>query len=315
MKVYRSFDEIERKAESVITTGTFDGVHKGHKIILDRLKYISRHSGLRHVLVTMHPHPRIVLQRTGLQPLELLTNINERLHLFEHYGIGHVLVIPFTYEFSCTPPDVFIRDYLHGMIGMEKILVGYDHMFGKNREGNMQLLNELSEELNFSIEKIEAFSENDTVISSTKIRQAIKTSELARAREMLGYDYFLTGQVVHGDARGAQIGFPTANIRPTDEYKLMPGKGVYFVSAVIDGKINYGMANIGTRPTFTDDIYPRLEIHFFDFDRDIYGMTITVKFLEFIRPERKFSGPDEFRAQLEKDRSKCFALMKKRALK
>ncbi len=312
MRIYRSFEEIERNENTVVTLGTFDGVHKGHQLILDRLMKIAAKDDLRAVAMTIYPHPQIVLKKDGLPPVKLLTSIEERIIIFEKLGIKHLLIIPFSKEFAKTPPDIFIRDYIHGQVGMKKILIGYDHMFGKNRKGTPLLLDELSRELQFSVEKMPALQNKDIIISSTKIRNHISDSNVSIANEMLGYDYYVYGRVVRGDGRGRTLGIPTANIRPYEENKLMPGNGVYLVSSIIHGKRYYGMANIGFRPTFTDDIQSVLEINFFDFDQDIYDEDLTIEFHSFIRHEEKFSGKDEFLNQLKKDRQECHNRIKEK---
>ena len=308
MNVYRSFDEIQRDENTILTVGTFDGVHRGHRLIIKRLCEISDKENLRSVILTLHPHPQIVLQKPDKKPIHLLTDIEERTLLFERLGLGHLLIIPFSKEFANTPPEKFVSEFLYGKVGMKKILIGYDHMFGKNREGDEDLLKRLSGELDFGIEKINAFEENDSAVSSTRIRNSILDNKIELANEMLGYFYFLRGEVVVGDKRGAELGYPTANIRPFEKNKLMPGNGVYFVSSVIDGKRYYGMANIGFRPTFTEDDKPILEVHYFDFEEDIYGRSVIVEFHNFIREERKFAGAEEFLAQLDRDQKRCLQL-------
>ncbi len=305
MKVYNSFDEIKYDKNTVLTVGTFDGVHKGHQIIIGRLLEIARKEKLRPVLVTIHPHPQIVLRKKGTGALKMLTSIEERLTLFENYGIEHILVIPFSYEFSLTSPEDFVKKFLLEKIGMKKILIGYDHLFGKDREGSKDLLDNLSSEFNFEVERMEARMNNDSIISSTIIRQYLLNHEIKEAASLLGYNYHLRGKVVVGDRRGHTIGYPTANVRPNDPHKLMPANGVYLVHAKIKNQIYYGMANIGTRPTFTDDIMPTLEVNFFDFNEEIYGKYITVNFLEFLRKEVKFDSLEALLNQLEEDKKSC----------
>lgn len=302
MKVYRDFSEIEFDKNTVLTLGTFDGVHRGHKKILNQLKEISKNENLRTVVLTMDPHPQIVLQKKDKPPISLLTNINERITEFRRQDIENCVVMTFSFEFSQLPAEKFIREYLCEKIGMSKILVGYDHMFGKDRDGDEKLLERLGAELDFSVERIEAMVDNDVVISSTKIRNAIKAHQIEIANEMLGYDYMVQGTVVKGDGRGKQLGFPTANIIPPNIYKLIPGNGVYIVSSIIDGINYYGMANIGTRPTFHDNNTSTLEVNFFDLDMDLYGKELYINFHKFIRSEKKFNGPTELVNQINKDK-------------
>ncbi len=305
MKVYNSFDDIKFDKNTILTVGTFDGVHKGHQIIIGKLLEIARKENLRPVLLTIHPHPQIVLKKQGTEALKLLTSIEERLTLFENYGIEHTVVIPFSYEFSRTSPEDFVTNYLVEKIGMKKILIGYDHLFGKNREGSKDLLDKLSGKFDFTVERLEARKDHDSIISSTAIRHHLYNHQIKEASSLLGYNYHIRGKVVVGDRRGHTIGFPTANVRPNDPHKLMPANGVYLVETKINNEIYYGMANIGTRPTFTDDIMPTLEVHFFNFSDDIYGKYITVNFLEFLRKEVKFDSLQALLNQLEEDKKSC----------
>ncbi len=309
MQVYYSFDEVVYSPATALTIGTFDGVHRGHRHVLSMLKETAASDGLRSLVITFDPHPQIILGKPDRPPIRLLTNIGERLALFEEFGIDDVLVVPFSYEFSQLPPDEFVRDWLHGRVGMKKMMIGYDHSFGKNREGNSSLLDGLSATLGFGIERIEPFSDAGMVISSTKIRHALEERNLALANEMLGYEYFVSGKVVHGRGVGSDIGFPTANVKPPDKYKLMPGNGVYLVSSEMEGEKIFGMANIGTRPTLTSDTAPTLEVNFFEFDEDLYEKSIKVNFTRYIRAEKKFSGADELIRQINVDKIKCLEII------
>lgn len=309
MNVYRSFEEIPRDEKTILTVGTFDGVHRGHQVIIQRLLQISETENLRPVLIVIDPHPQIVLKSVGRPPLYLLTDIDERLELFEDKGLKNVLILPFSYEFSRTKPEDFINDYLFDKVGMKKMLIGYDHLFGKNREGGFELLQKLSSELGFEIEKINPFSSGDRIVSSTKIRNAVKNSEMEKAADMLGYEYIVSGEVIYGDRRGRILGYPTANMQLRNENKLLPGNGVYFVSSFIDDMKYYGMANIGFRPTFKKESEPLLEVHFFEFDADIYGDHLVISFISFIRKEEKFGRVEELLIQLGKDKQKCKKLI------
>lgn len=309
MNIYRTFNEIPYNPDTVLTVGTFDGVHLGHKLIIDKLLKISKIYNLRHVLITIDPHPQIVLQRPDKKPLSLLTTISERLRLFERFGIQNTLIIPFSKEFAQTSPDDFVRNYLIKIIGMKKMLIGYDHLFGKNREGNEELLKKLSEELSFDIEKLGPLQDKEVIISSTKIRDAICNKNIEFANEMLGYNYFVHGKILKGDGRGAKIGYPTANIYPDNNNKLLPSNGIYFVSAEINDKKYFGMAYIGTRPTFTQDTQPTLEVNFFDFEGNLYGTEIFVEFLNYIRDDKKFNNKDELIKEIQNDEIICRNLM------
>lgn len=312
MNVYRSFDEVPYQKNTILTVGTFDGVHRGHQIIIKRLSDLAAQKDLRAMILTLDPHPQIVLSKSIEPNVKLLTDIDERLALFEEFNLPNVMVIPFDYEFSRTTPEDFLRKYIHEKIGVSDILIGYDHMFGKNREGDLNLLERLQNELDFNIERIEALGSNNVIISSTKIRQALQSRDLKTATEMLGYPYNVRGQVELGDQRGRKIGYPTANIRIPNKYKLVPKNGVYFVQVEMGEQSKFGMANIGTRPTFTNDNDATLEVNIFDFDRDIYNEYITVSFLNYIRDEQKFNGVDEIVNQLKRDEDECHRIMKER---
>jgi riboflavin kinase/FMN adenylyltransferase len=310
MNICNSFDEITYDPNTVITVGTFDGVHKGHQQIIKRLLEIAKTENLRPVLITFDPHPQIVLQKQGKDPIRLLTVISERVKLLEKFGINYTFIIPFSYEFSQTTPEDFISDFLYKKIGMKKILIGWDHMFGKDREGDKNLLLRLGNKLDFGVEKVEQFNENDITISSTKIRNTLKDKNLELANQMLGYNYIAEGYVSKGLGRGTKLGYPTANIAIPDKHKQMPANGVYLVSSKIGNQLYYGMANIGTRPTFTKDCNILLEVHFFHMDFDIYMSELTINFIKFIRDEKKFASPADLKIQLGQDKKKCKELIK-----
>lgn len=310
MNVYRSFDEIPFNSETVLTVGTYDGVHNGHQVIIRRLLEIAKRDNLRNVMLTLDPHPRIVLKKSGSKDVKLLTLIEERIKLFEKFGIENVLVIPFNYEFSQTPAEVFVREFLAKKIGLKTMLIGYDHMFGKDRRGDDTLLSRISRELNFSIEIIDPFKEKEITISSSKIRKAIGNSEIELANDLLGYNYFVSGKVIKGDGRGAKIGVPTANIGINSDVKLMPANGVYLAKVIIEEKEYYGMANIGKRPTFKDDDESTLEINIFNFNKNIYDLHLEVQFLKYLRAEKKFDGVEELLTQLDLDKIICQEIIK-----
>lgn len=305
MNIYKDFNEIEKNPNSIVTVGTFDGVHRGHQLIIQRLLEISKQNNLRHLLITFDPHPQIVLQKADRKQIFLLTTIEERLKLFQSFGIENVLIIPFSNEFANIDAKDFIIEYLVKKVGLHSLLIGYDHLFGKNRQGNEDLLKDLSLEHNFNIEKIKAFQENELIISSTILRNLILTKQVEQANQLLGYPYFVEDIVVEGSKRGRTLGFPTLNFSFSNKYKLIPSQGVYFVSTEIDSKTIYGMASIGVRPTFEDEGELLLEVHLFDFNRDLYGKKVSVNFHKFIREEKKFNSTEEIIAQLEEDKRIC----------
>ncbi|MCX7879639.1 MAG: bifunctional riboflavin kinase/FAD synthetase [Ignavibacteria bacterium] len=305
MKIYNSFSEIERSDNHIITVGTFDGVHLGHQQILKRLKEVSMLETKIPLVITFHPHPQFVIQRQDKLPLQLLNTIEERIKLFERFGVENVLIVNFTKEFANTHATDFVVEYLYKLVGFSKIFVGHDHFFGKNREGNYELLMKISNELNFKVERIPPFIFDGVTISSTKIRNAISQNQIELANKFLGYDYFIDGIVVTGDGRGANLGFPTANIKFEEANKLVPSNGVYLVYSFIDGRKIFGMANLGFRPTFYTDRKRVLEVHYLNFNGNLYQKQISVHFLKFIREERKFNSVDDLLIQLNNDKELC----------
>jgi riboflavin kinase/FMN adenylyltransferase len=287
--------------KACITVGTFDGVHRGHQGVISLMRKTADAQGLRVVVVTFDPHPQIVLAKPGREPLALLTTIEERCERLAHVGVDEVVVIPFTHEFAQTPAESFIRQ-LVSTIDVQHFFIGHDHAFGKDRGGNEELLRHLGVELGFDVERIPPLETDGLVVSSTLVRAALKSGDVEAAIAMLGRPYELRGTVVQGDGRGRTLGIPTANIVPTNPHKLMPGNGVYVVSMMIDGSEHVGMANIGVRPTFTNDTAPTLEVHILQFDNDLYNTTLDVQFHARLRGEQKFGSREEFLAQLELDK-------------
>jgi riboflavin kinase/FMN adenylyltransferase len=293
MNIYKSFDTVVYDPNTILTVGTFDGMHLGHKSIVDELIRLSSLNGLRNILLTIHPHPQQIIKKQGRDEVFLLTTIEERLEIIEKSGIDNVLIIPFSSDFSQTTHDEFVREYLVKKVGLKKILVGYDHMFGKNREGNKDTLENLGIELGFDVIKMDATQNENLIISSTKIRMALKEKNLSTANEMLGYNYRAGGLVVSGFKRGRTIGYPTANVELDEPSKLLPGNGVYCTRTHIGNEKFYSMTSIGVRPTFGDTEIRTFETNIFNFDRDIYGERISVEFLAYIRDEMKFNSVDK----------------------
>jgi riboflavin kinase/FMN adenylyltransferase len=303
MKVYHSLGEIPRIENTAITIGTFDGMHRGHRLIIDALTARARELGGRSLVITFHPHPQEVLRKTG-EAVPLLTTIDERIAEFEKLGVDAVLVLPFTTEFAALPWQEFC-DLLLKHCGIAHIIFGHDHAFGRNREGNAASLRSYGAGHGFGVTEIGPLVLEGEAISSTKIRRALASGDIEKASHYLGRPYGIIGTVVRGDGRGRTLGIPTANIRPTDPAKLIPSNGVYCVTLTVDGESFSGMANIGVRPTFTEGIERTIEANLFDFDRAIYERTVLLEFRKFVRSERKFSSGEEFLAQLEKDRAVC----------
>lgn len=300
MQVYRNLDEIENNKATVLTVGTFDGVHLGHKFIFEKLKEISDRKNLRSVVVTFSPHPRTVVSQSF--DLKLLTTFDEKTEVLSNIGIDNLVVVKFDEAFSKLTSREFIEIYLVNKIGLSEFVIGHDHKFGKDRGGDELKLRELGEQLNFNVKTVGPVSVDDSIISSTKIRNALSDGELDFANKLLGRFYSFRGNVVKGATRGRILGFPTANISVEDKFKLIPKTGVYAVRCLIDGDIVYGVMNIGYRPTFTDDGSLSLEVHLFDFDKDVYGSTMKVELLKRLRSEQKFNSKEELIYQIERDK-------------
>lgn len=308
MNVYKNIDEIKFNKSNILTVGTFDGVHLGHQHVINDLKKYSEQNNLTPLLITIDPHPQIVLNKKP--DFTLLTNIDERLYLLNKFGIENIFVIPFDKSFSEISPVDFVKEYLFNKIGFSHILIGYDHFFGKNRGGDKNLLDNLSLELDFKVDMVSELENNEHKISSSSIRKLIASGDLEVANQLLGYSYLVSGEVVVGDKRGRTIGLPTANIEPDNSIKLIPLNGVYFASSIIKGQKYYGMCNIGLRPTFTDGIKRTIETNFFDFNDEIYGENLNIEFHKFIRNEQKFNNLSAFLEQISKDKEVCKSLIK-----
>jgi len=285
----------------VVTIGVFDGVHQGHQKVLKRLNQLAKQNNGESVVFTFWPHPRIVLSK-DIHSMRLLSTIDEKKYLLSNAGIGHLIINPFTQEFSELTACEFIEEYLVKKIGVKHLLIGYNHRFGKDRKYGYDFLNDCAQKYGFTIEKLEAQLVDDEKVSSTIIREFLNQGEIGRANKYLGYNYFISGHVVEGNQIGRKIGFPTANVQVPELYKQIPMDGVYAVRVKLNGDNYFGMLNIGTRPTIQDDIKSKnIEVHIFDFDQKIYHQTITVFFEKRIRDEFKFNSLDELMLQLEKD--------------
>lgn len=304
MKIYTNLDEVALIKKPVLTIGTYDGVHLGHQKIINYLNLKAKQVGGESVVFTFHPHPRMVLHPNN-HNLELIQTIKERANKLEKAGVDHLIIFPFSIEFSKLTAVEFIRDILVNKIGIHTLVVGYDHQFGRNREGTMQHLEKLAPIYNFELEEISAFMKDEVKISSTKIRTALQIGDIVETTKYLGNPFELTGEVVKGDQIGNTIRFPTANLKIVEDYKLIPCNGVYAVKVSIEGSEFSGMLNIGFRPTITDKGDKRIEVNIFDFNQDIYGQTVTLKFVKLIRSEKTFANLDELKNQLTKDENKC----------
>ncbi|WP_161891123.1 bifunctional riboflavin kinase/FAD synthetase [Pontibacter russatus] len=300
MEVIRDITQFPQLSYAVVTSGTFDGVHVGHQKILERVKERARQSNGQSVVITYWPHPRLVLFPED-NDLKLLSTIEERVEQLRSFGVDYLLVIPFTKEFARTSSRNFITDVLVRTINTKVLVIGYDHRFGKNREGSFENLKARSAIYGFEVEEIPRQDVDDVAVSSTKIRRALEEGDIATANSYLGRPFSLTSVVVEGDKLGRTIGYPTANLAPPANHKLVPGNGVYAVWVLHDQERHPGMMNIGLRPT-VDGRQLTIEVHLLHFDRNIYGQTLTVEFVQLLRQEQKFDGLEALKEQLAKDR-------------
>lgn len=299
MKIFHSINDFVSSKKTILTLGTFDGVHIGHRKILEKLTQSVENGKYESLVLTFFPHPRMVLQ--GQSEVKLLTTIAEKIELLEKSGIENLVIHPFDEDFSKLTASEFVKKVLVDQLHIQKIIIGHDHRFGRNRTANIDDLIAFGKEYGFEVEQISAQEIEAVSVSSTKIRKELKEGNVTLANEYLGYDYFLTGTIIKGKQLGRTISFPTANIKVLEEYKLIPKNGVYIVKSCIDQKTVFGMMNIGLNPTIPSEKLS-IEIHYFDFDSDLYDQKIVVSILKYIRPEQKFDSVDLLKAQLEKDK-------------
>jgi riboflavin kinase/FMN adenylyltransferase len=281
--------------------GTFDGIHYGHQEIIETIKGVAKKNEGESVVLTFSPHPRTVLFPEG-NNLRLINSLDEKINRFEKAGIDHLIIYPFTKEFSRISALEYVRDFLVKEIKVSTLIIGYDHQFGRNREGDFEYLKELSELYNFEVQEISAQDINDINVSSTKIRKAIESGDISLANKYLGYYFPLKGKVVEGKKLGNTIGFPTANLIIEDELKIIPKIGAYAIYATIDNKQFKGMLNIGKNPTVANESNIKIEVHLFDFNKNIYGEILKIKLVKRLRDEFKFNSVDELKQQLAKDK-------------
>lgn len=307
MKVYRSIDEYNNTNRSAVTIGTFDGVHSGHKAIINQLKNAAEQINGESVVLTFFPHPRMVLYPDD-NDLRLLNSIDERIEMLEKSDIDHLIIHPFSKEFSRLSSTEFVRDILVNQLKVSTLVIGYDHHFGRNREGSFKNLQELGPLYDFKVEEIAAQEIHQINISSTKIRSSLLNGEINAANQFLGYNYFIEGTVVEGNQKGREIGFPTANIKINEWYKLIPTQGVYAVKVRVDNNWHNGMLNIGFRPTLNETT-ETIEVNIFNFNENIYTKDIRIEFYERIRDEQKFESFSDLKKQLEIDKEKTIQVL------
>jgi riboflavin kinase/FMN adenylyltransferase len=301
VRVFNDFDSIEEVKNAVLTIGTFDGVHLGHQKILERVQEEARKIEGESVLFTFYPHPKMVLFPDS-HNLKLIQTQAQKIDKLKRFGLDNVIVYPFTIEFSRLTAVEFVRDYLVNRLKVRKMVIGYDHQFGKNREGTLEFLKDISEVYGFEVIEIPPQDVDDVNVSSTKIRNALLKGDISLANTYLGEPFEICGKVVKGDSIGRTIGFPTANLEVNSELKLIPANGVYAVHIKLeDGEMCLGMLNIGFRPTVANTNELRIEVYIFDFSSDIYGKSISVQLLKRVRNERYFESIERLKEQLKHD--------------
>lgn len=308
MKIFNNIQSYSSEKESILTIGTFDGVHIGHNKILTKLVEESKKNNLSSLIMTFFPHPRIVLQKS--EEIKMIDTMDEKINLFEKTGVDNLIIQPFDENFSKIRAKEFVEEILVKKLKIKHIIIGYDHRFGKDREASVEDLKKFGLNYMFTVEEIAAQEIHSIAISSTKIRNAILKGEIKKCNEYLGRNFMLTGKVVHGDGLGKKINFPTANIQIKEPYKIIPKNGVYLAKTIFNSNIYFGMMNIGVRPTIGGK-NKSLEIYFFNFKDNIYDKTISIEIINKIRDEEKFSSIDELKTQLKKDEQFCLKLINK----
>jgi len=299
LKIIRSIAAFNSTEKTIVTIGTFDGIHIGHQKILKDLIRTAKKENKKSVLLTFFPHPRMVLQKDV--SIRLINTIEEKSSLLEKMGLDYLIIHPFSQEFSRLSALDFVRNILANQLNTSRLIIGYDHHFGKNREGNIHQLREYSLLYDFEVEEIPAQDIDNVSVSSTKIRTALKEGRLKTANNYLGYNYMLNGTIVNGKKLGGKIGFPTANLDIKEPYKLIPKTGVYVIKTIIDAVLYTGMMNIGFNPTVKGK-YQTIEAHLFDFNKDLYGKKVTIELLFFLREEQKFNSIEDLIIQLKLDK-------------
>ena len=308
MKIYRSIEDYDEDKRSVVTIGTFDGIHLGHQEILSRLIKSSKNKDLNSVVLTFFPHPRIILNKYN--EVKMIDTLDEKIIHLNEIGIDSLIIHPFDRNFSLLSANQFIKDFLVDKLKIKHIIIGYDHRFGKGREASVTDLKNYANDYDFTVEEIKAQEIEKITVSSTKIRNSINQGDIKTTEKYLGRYFNLTGKVVKGDGLGKKINYPTANIFIEETYKIIPKDGVYLVETIIKDKLFNGMMNIGHRPTIGTN-NKSIEVHLFNFNKDIYGQVISIKMISKIRDEKKFSSIQALKEQLVKDENYCLKLINK----
>ncbi|MGN6395734.1 MAG: bifunctional riboflavin kinase/FAD synthetase [Mucilaginibacter sp.] len=307
MRIYHHIDEFTRLDNAVVTIGTFDGVHTGHRKIIADLKQLAAETNGETVLLTFFPHPRMILHPED-ESIKMINTIGEKAEMLEELGIDHLIITPFSRDFSNQSAEEYIRNVLVNKIGTKKIVIGYDHRFGKDRQGGLSDLQRLGPAFGFDVIEIPEQDIYEVAVSSTRIREALLNGAIELANTFLSYPFFITGRVVRGDQIGRTIGYPTANIVISEKYKLIPVDGIFAVKVKIDGESYGGMAYIGTRPTI-NGVRRNIEVNIFNFDREIYNQEIRMEFYNFVRDDMKFDSLDALKEQIRKDKLDVEALL------
>ena len=308
MQVHRLNGRLISFRDAVVTIGTFDGVHTGHQKIIAQLKEEAAKISGESVIITFDPHPRKVLDPS--RPLKLINTLDEKIELLDRQGVDHLVVVPFTRAFAEMSAEEYIRDFLVDKFRPHTVIIGYDHRFGHDRRGDYHLMESFAKQLNFQLREIPQHLVDSIIVSSTQIRKSIAEGNVHIANDLLGYDFFFEGKIIEGNKLGRQLGFPTANLEISNPDKLVPGNGVYAVTAMLEGENYEGMMNIGIRPTLTDGLF-MIEVNLFQFDEDIYGKQLRVHVKKFMRPEQKFNGLDALKEQIARDKEGVMSVLRK----
>ena len=308
MKIYNKIEDFDNNSRTILTIGTFDGLHEGHKKILEKLIYTAKNKGLKSLVLTFFPHPREVINKYN--NVKLIDTLDEKVAILEEMGVDSLIIHPFDKNFSLLTAYQFIKDYLVDRLKISHVIIGYDHRFGKGREASVKDLKELGNEFDFIVEEIDAYEVESITVSSTKIRDSIVKGDFQSTKKFLGRYFRITGEVIQGDGLGKKINYPTANILIKEDYKIIPKDGVYLIKSKVNNIEYYGMMNIGHRPTIGQN-EKSIEVHLFNFSNNIYGDKISVDIISKIRDEKKFSSIEALKEQLKKDEAFCLNLMSK----
>ena len=309
MNIFENLKDVSKDKNTVLTLGTFDGIHLGHQEIINKVIARSLEKGGRNFVITFHPHPRTVISAD--HKIKLLTDLDEKIEILEKLGVQNLLVIKFTQEFAELSAEEFVQSVLVEGIGVSEIVLGHNHHFGKGRGGNVEMLKKLGTEKDFSVIAVDDCKFGPEIVSSTKIRKALESADIETANKMLGRYYSFNGKVIEGDKRGRELGYPTANVKISDPDKLIPAIGIYAVKIKMNSGSYNGLLNIGQRPTFYESGELVSEVYIYDFDENIYGKKIKVEMIERIRGEEKFSTADELITQMDKDKENGIRIFNK----